>query len=132
MHICKKLLRVYSYNAIERIQSRNRNIVVDMFKKYSLGEYFEPYFKRLCYKYGVRRNDYLYQECYDAGMLAYVYSIYRCSIMKDKDNSQHVKAYIWKIVKIYFVAAMVISNDSENLCKENGFRQVNCTEDHRV
>lgn len=132
MYIYKKLLNVYSFNAIERIKKQGGSLVNEMFGKYSLEEYFYPYFKRLCYKYNVRRNAYLYQECYDAGMLAYVYSIYRCSIMKDRDNLQHVKAYIWKIVKIYFIAAMVISDDSRNLCKENGFKQVNCNEDYRI
>ena len=132
MQIYKKLLSVYSYNGIDRIKKQSGNTVDEMFKKYSYKEYFQPYFKHLCYKYNVRRNAYLYQECFDAGMLAYMYSIYRCSIMKDRDNSQHIKAYIWKIVKIYFIAAMVISNDSGNLCKANGFKQVNCNEDYRV
>lgn len=132
MRIYKKLLSDYSYNAIDRMKNRYSDAIDEMYKQYSYNEYLQPYFKHLCYIYRIRENAYLYQECLDAAMLAYMYSICRCSILKDRDNSEHVKAYIWKMVKIYFVAAIVISNDSGILCKENGFRQVNCNEDHRV
>ena len=132
VHIYKKLLNVYSWNAIKRIKNQSSHMVDEMYMRYPYDKYCSPYFNYLCLKYGVRQNAYLYQECFDAGMLAYMYSICRCSIMKDRDDSEHIKAYIWKITKIYFKAAMEISNDSKNLCKENGFRQVNCSEDYRV
>lgn len=126
------MLNVYSYTAIQAAKSRHGSVVDDMYKKYSYEEYFLPYFKRLCVRHKVRKHAYLYQECLDAGMLAYMYSICRCSVMEDRDDTEHVKAYIWKIVKIYFTAAMVIADDSGNLCRENGFRQVKAGEDYRV
>lgn len=102
-----------------------------MYSKYPFEEYFIPYFRKLCYRYTISKNSYLYQECYDAGMLAYMYSICRCSIMHDKENTEHMKAYIWLLIKIYVIAALVTANDSKKLCEANGFKQMDC-DDYRV
>ena len=102
-----------------------------MYLHYPFETVCEPYMKWLCVRYRIRQHAYLYQECFDAVMLAYMYSICRCSLLPDRDNAEHVKEYIKKLMKIYVIAAITISNDSQNLCIENGFRQVNC-DDYRV
>ena len=61
-----------------------------------------------------------YADCVSAGMLAYMYSIHRCAYM-DYNN---VEGYIAKMLRIYILCAIVAYKDAENLCKENGFRQI--------
>lgn len=102
-----------------------------MYQRYPFDECCMPYLKWLCRRYGVRQNAYLYQECFDAVMLSYLYSICRCSLLEDREDERHVTAYIKKLMKIYLIVAMTISDDGRNLCRENGFRQINC-DDYRV
>ena len=125
------MLNIYSYNGIARVTAQMGDTITYMYNDYPYERYFFPYFKKLCYKYAIRQCSYLYQECYDAGMLAYMYSICRCSVMKDKGNAEHVKAYIWKLVRIYFIAAIVIEKEFINVCREKGYKQVDCN-DYRV
>lgn len=126
--ICKRLLNKYSTKAIKRITSNNTETVNNMYEKYPYAEYSLKYSKKLCYKYRVHSTDYRYQECMDAAMLAYMYSICQCSIKDYKDDKEHVTAYIRKVTQIYFMAAITISEETRNICIENGFRQVNVDE----
>lgn len=64
-------------------------------------------------------------------MLAYMYSICRCSVMEDNDDAEHIKAYIWKMIKIYLIATMIISDDRKNIYKATNIKQVSC-EDYRI
>lgn len=68
----------------------------------------------------------LYDDCYDAGMLAYFYSIHRCAMME----YQHVHQYIAKMVRIFVICALNVGREAENLCRENDLRL--CHMDHDV
>lgn len=58
-------------------------------------------------------------------MLAYLYSIHRCAFM----SYNHVAAYIKKMIKIYIICALVVYDDSKNLCKANGFKEIKLNAD---
>lgn len=124
IQLYKKLLDVYSYNAIKRIQNKNIYDIDVMFSKYTYEVYFEKNFRRLCRIYNVRKNAYKYQECFDASQLAYMYCIHQCSIKELRHNEFYVWSYIRKVMRIYFVAALVIADDAKNLCEENDFRRL--------
>lgn len=124
IQLYKKLLDVYSYNAIKRIQSKNNYDIDAMFSKYTYEVYCEKNFKRLCRLYAVRKNAYEYQECLDASQLAYMYCIHQCSMKELRNNEFYVWSYIRKVMRIYFVAALVLADDAKNLCKENGFSRL--------
>ena len=40
-----------------------------------------------------------YADCYDAGMLAYLYSVHRCAYM----GYAHIEAYTAKMIRIYLI-----------------------------
>lgn len=98
--------------------------IAEMCKMYDYKIYFEDNFFRVCRYYYVKRNSYQYQECYDACMTAYLYSMYHCAISTKKDKEEYIMAYTRKLMKIYAIAALTISNESRNICKYNGFRRI--------
>lgn len=124
IQLYKKLLDVYSYNAIKRIRNQNIYDIDAMFSKYTYEVYFEKNFKRLCRIYAIRQDAYAYQECFDASQLAYMYCIHQCSIKELRYNEFYVWSYIRKVMRIYFIAALVLADDAKNLCKENGFSRL--------
>lgn len=118
------MLNVYAYSAIEKIRIQEVEYVNKLFLKYPYEQYCEKYFYKLCRVYKIGKQKYEYQECYDACQLAYMYSIYRCSVSNNCFCDWYVDAYIKKMMKIYFIAAIVICDDAKNICKENGFLQI--------
>lgn len=59
-------------------------------------------------------------DCYEAGMLAYLYSIHRCAAM----GCDYTVRYIRKMVRIYMICALVVYHDVKNLCQTNGFHEI--------
>lgn len=96
----------------------------ELYKKYDYEECFQFNFLRVCRYYQVRKNSYQYQECYDACMTAYLYSLYHCAISAKKDETGYVVAYIRKLMKIYTIAALTISDESNNICRIHKFRRI--------
>ena len=125
------MLDVYSFNAIQRIRANETASAEKLFLQYPYEQYFEKNFNRLCKKNRLQKYKYAYQECYDACQLAYMYSIYQCSVNKNKIYDWYVDAYIKKVMKIYFIAAIVICDDVQNICKENDFARI-AVDDYRV
>lgn len=62
-----------------------------------------------------------YDDCYDAGMMAYLYTIHRCAYM----GYSYVEAYMAKLIRIYLICAVIVFPDAQNLCKENNLRELN-------
>lgn len=96
----------------------------ELCKKYNYETYFQNNFRRVCYYYRVRKNSYQYQECYDACLTAYLYSLYHCAISTKRDKDGYIMAYIRKLMRIYAIAAITVCNEADNICKINGFRRV--------
>ena len=93
----------------------------ELCQKYNYEIYFQNNFRRICYYYQVKKNSYQYQECYDACLMAYLYSLCHCAISTKRDKDGYIMAYIRKIMKIYAIAALTVYNDANNICKINGF-----------
>lgn len=96
----------------------------ELYKEYSYEEYFQVNFLRVCRYYRVRKNSYQYQECYDAAMTAYLYSLYHCAVSAKKEEAGYVVAYIRKLMKIYVIAALTISDEANNICRIHKFRRI--------
>ncbi len=91
--------------------------ISELYLKYSYEEYLLPCFKYYCRRYEIRQGGYLYQECFDASMLGYMYSICRCGIVADRNDVKHIRVYIWKVTGKYIIAAMVIAYDGKTYIK---------------
>lgn len=124
IYIYKKLLHIYSYNSIERIVIKYKVDINELCERYNYQYYFKDNFMRVCSYYRVRISSYQYQECYDACMTAYLYSLCHCAISMKRDEDGYVTAYIRKLMKIYIVAALTICNETNNICKINGFKRI--------
>ena len=92
----------------------------EYYHRYPFEEYGEPSIKKQLSRYRVFSHQARYQDCYDAGMLAYLFSIHRCAYM----GFENVKAYINKMIQIYVICALVVYDDARNLCRANGFKEV--------
>lgn len=116
---------------MRRIKKSNCDKIEKMFLEYNYEMYFRKNFNVLCAKFHIRKDTYYYQECYDASQLAYLYSIYQCSIKDIRGKECYVLAYIKKVMKIYFIEALVIADDAKNLCIENNFERL-YDDDYRI
>lgn len=114
----------YSYNSINRIVMQYKVNIKELCEEYTYEDYFEKNFKRVCYHFQIRKNSYQYQECYDACITAYLYSLYHCAISTKRCEEGYIIAYVRKVMRIYAIAAIAICDDANNLCKINGFQRV--------
>lgn len=126
---CKKLLDVYSFNAIERIKTAHESEVAFLTDKYPFDHCCVKYFKKLCYRYRVKPQSILRSDCEEACLTAYLYSICQCSIKTDYD--EYILPYIFKVMRIYFCAALVLGDEGANICKYSGLKRISM-EDYRV
>lgn len=71
--------------------------------------------------FGISRGKGEYDDCYDAGMLAYLYTMHRCAAL----NCDYVIPYLLKMIRIYIRCALVIYRDSHNICRVNNLKECN-------
>jgi hypothetical protein len=117
--ICYKTLNVGCFKSMESVRILCPERISEYFERYPFEIYAEKQIKRQLSKNGINPSRDQYAECYDAGMLAYLYSIHRCSAL----NCDYVMPYIQKMIRIYVICALVVSNETKNLCRENGFTE---------
>ena len=118
--LCDNALNRYCPKAIGQIVKLCPDTVNEYYLRYPFEEYGEPSIKRQLSSYRIFTHQARYQDCYDAGMMAYLFSIHRCAYM----GVENVRAYINKMIRIYIICALVIYDDAGNLCRINGFREV--------
>lgn len=126
---CKKLLDVYSFNAIKRIKTANELKVALLIEKYPFYNCCMQYFKKLCFRYCVSPQSILHSDCEEACLLAYLYGICQCSVKTDYE--EYVLPYIFKVMKIYFCAALILGDEAVIICKNNGLKKI-AVEDYRI
>ena len=118
--LCHHTLNVYCVNKIERIRTLCPDRADSYISRYPFEEYADRYIKKRLAIHRVLSSHGHYHDCYDAGMMAYLYSVHRCAEM----SYDHVIPYIKKLVRIYIICALVIHDDTKNLCQSNGFREI--------
>jgi len=118
--ICNHTLNSYCLKAMEKIRVSHPEAVDSYIQQYPFEEYAEKYIRRVLYIHKISRSHGMHDDCYDAGMMAYLYSIHRCACMQ----YTHTQAYIKKMIRIYVVCAIVIYHESRNICRTNGFSEI--------
>ena len=126
--ICNYSLNCYCPKAIKKIRDSCLDAVNDYMDRYSFEEYAERDIKKELSKNKISSSQSVYDDCYDAGMLAYLYSIHRCAAMQ----YNHTEAYIKKMIRVYVICALVLYNETKNLCRTNGFREIRLDADASV
>jgi len=123
---CFMTLNKYVYAAMERDRAVCGDMVDIYMEKYPFDEFAERAIRIRIAHHGIHKGRSEYADCYDAGMLAYMYTMHRCAAM----NYDHVIPYLLKMIRVYVLCALVIYNDSRNLCKLNNFREINIDNDN--
>jgi hypothetical protein len=118
--LCYRTLNRYCFKSMEQIRCLCPDRVNYYMIRYPFEEYAERHIKKEIYKNGIYPSQAQYADCYDAGMLAYLYSIHRCAAM----NCNYAVSYIRKMIRIYIICALVVYRDAKNLCRTNGFREI--------
>ena len=115
-----KVIGEYCYRAMERVSDQCEKKINYLYEQFPYDGFAEKRLKQLLNREHVCEGQGCYADCVSAGMLAYMYSIHRCAYM----GYTNVEGYISKMLRIYIICAVVVYRDSENLCKENGLRQI--------
>ena len=118
--LCNYSLNCYCLKAIEKIRNSCPDEVDSYMKSYPFEECAEIFIRRALRRHGIYPSHGVYDDCYDAGMMAYLYSIHRCAAMK----YTHTQAYIKKMIRVYIICAIVIYYEAKNLCRTNGLREI--------
>ena len=117
---CKRTLNQYAYTAMEHAREACGDRVDEYLQRYPFEAIAEQPIRYHLMRYGISRASGAYDDCYDAGMLAYLYTIHRCAQM----NCDYVLPYLLKMLTIYIPDALILYRDSHNLCHINGFREI--------
>lgn len=115
-----KVIGEYNDRAIEKVRRKCAERVEALYIKFPFDGFAEKRLGQLLRKYRIDPHCGCYDDCYSAGMMAYLYSVHRCAYMK----YENVEGYIAKMLRIYLICAIVAYKDSQNLCEENGFCEV--------
>lgn len=119
--ICNYFINIYMPKAIDTIHKKIPEKVSVLYQKYPYETYGDLPIKRRLRICKIKENQMEYQECYDAAMEAYLYSIHRCAFC----DYEYVAYYIKKMISVAIICGINIAQESKHLCKVNGFKQVN-------
>lgn len=116
--VCKKVLECYTFRGMEKVKERIGCQVEAYFEMFPFEKFGEPMIMQELRRSGIRKDRGEFQECYDAGMVAYLYSIHRCADLRCATP----EAYVRKIIRIYVHCSQILYRDAYNLCRVNQFR----------
>lgn len=115
----QRVLNDYSFRSIESIQQQIPERVVQYIERWSFEKHAHKRILWVLSRMGISPAHHLYQECYDAGMIAYLYTIHRCAYM----NYTHVEAYLLKMIPIMVRSALIVGGEVDQICMFNGYRE---------
>ena len=116
--VCRQTLEDYTFRSIQEIQECCPERVAAYLERWPFEQFAEKRIYWQIFRMGVHREDQRFDACFDAGMMAYLYSIHRCAYM----GYEHVYPYIRKMIRILVICALNIYPDAERLCAENQLR----------
>ncbi len=121
LEICRRLLTEYAYRSIERIKALIPERVEAYLRAYPFEECGDRLIRAVLFRhFQLRSRQAEYEDCYEAGMLAYLYSIHRCAVLE----CSYTVPYIRKMVRIYVNCALVVYHDTRELCRKNQLSEV--------
>ncbi len=118
--ICRQKMDVYYYDAIQKAGELYPEKIQKLFRQFSFEQYAQRQIDKELRWRRISPSSALYAECYDAGMLAYLYSIHRFALI----DCQKPDRYILKMIRILVVCALIVSKETQNLCRKNGLTEI--------
>ena len=120
IRICRHIMDEYIPKMIGTANLKSPELIIKYYERFPFELYAEPYIKRYLRSNKIWENSLAYQECFEAGILAYMYSISRC-VCSRIDN---VEGYIKKMIPISFVWGITVYDETRDICRHNGFLRV--------
>ena len=77
--LCKKTINDIAYNRIAFFYKNYKKEIDNYLLKYPYEEYGDKIIKYYLYRMEIYKTNSVYDDCYDAGMTAYLYSVYICA-----------------------------------------------------
>lgn len=105
---------------IQMVHAQMPEKVQQLYAQYPFEIYAEPLIKERLRRMGIYEHRLEYQECYDAAMEAYLFSIHRCALC----SYEHVAGYIRKMVRVAIILGLNITHEGRNICKMNHLQQI--------
>lgn len=124
--LCRRRIEEACFRAMEKVKAVCPERIERYLERWPFDAYADRRIKSQLRWWRIYPQHRLYDDCYDAGMMAYLYSIHRCAVME----YQHVEQYIAKMVRIFVICALNVGREAENICRKNGLRL--CYMDHDV
>ena len=125
LSFCRKKLGEYTDRSISTIREQIPDRVEAYFEAYPFEQFDRVIRYIILYRYGIRSQEAAFADCYEAGMLAYLYSIHRCAAL----GCDYTAFYIRKMVRIYVGCALVIWHETQEICKQNHLFELRLDED---
>lgn len=116
--LCRRRIGEECFRAMEKVKTVCPERIERYLEQWPFDAYADRRIKRQLWWYRIHPQHQLYDDCYDAGMLAYLYSIHRCAMME----YQYVNQYIAKMVRIFVICALNAGRETEHLCREHNLR----------
>ena len=116
--ICRNKLEHDCFRSMAAVQTQCRERVERYMERWPFEQFADGRIKGQLRRWGIYPQNKLYGDCYDAGMLAYLYSVHRCALME----YLYVEQYIAKMIRILVICALNVGREAEHLCQVNGFR----------
>ena len=120
VRLCHHTMDDYIPRVVGAAKLISPDLVTRYYEKFPFELCAEPYIKRYLRANKIWENSLAYQECFEAGILAYMYSISRC-VCNRIDN---VEGYIRKMIPISFVWGITVYDETRAICCHNGFSRV--------
>ena len=118
LRICRDALERYVPDAVEKIAAQCPEAVAECAARWPY-EDFEPGIRRCIARLGIRPGALEYDDCFEAGMLAWLYGVHRCALM----GYEHVGAYVGRVTAILVRCAAAAALEAEAILAEHGLKR---------
>lgn len=105
----------YIMGTIERLSALCPEMASEYMERWPYEDYAAEQIKRQLWRMRLSPSHVLYDDCVEAGMLAYLYSIHRCAYML----YEHTERYILKMIRVLMYCALAAGSETEAICSEH-------------
>lgn len=124
--LCRRRIGEECFRALERVRTACPERVEHYLAQWPFDSGTERRIRAQLHLWHIYPQHHLYDDCFDAGMLAYLYTIHRCAMME----YQYVGRYFQKMLRVFIICALNAGREAETLCQANDLRL--CRLDHNV
>lgn len=120
--LCLKTIGIYADKSIAKMNALNYQYIQYLYQEYPFEKYGDRCIKRICCKYRIRHDSYLYDECYSIGAKAYMYTIGMCSVKNV--NEKLICGYLYVVTRIFIICVINTSDEVKQICNVNGLSRI--------